>query len=95
MRCVSEDFDDQPSDVLHDAESIAIRIHFSHCADENMLPQPRIFHWVIPECKVTVIVCDYSPLSHVDTDVLFLVDIFQQFATYCVSFVENRADLML
>ncbi|GFX13412.1 SEC14-like protein 2 [Trichonephila clavipes] len=37
-------------------ESIAIRIHVHHCVDENMLLEPRIFHWVELECKVTVIV---------------------------------------
>ncbi|GFW54913.1 hypothetical protein TNCV_2655521 [Trichonephila clavipes] len=28
-----------------------IAIHVHHCVDENMLPEPRIFHWVEPECK--------------------------------------------
>ncbi|GFU40565.1 hypothetical protein TNCV_3229651 [Trichonephila clavipes] len=36
--------------------NIAIRIHFHHCVNENMLPEPRTFHWVVPECKLTVIV---------------------------------------
>ncbi|GFW76875.1 DUF4817 domain-containing protein [Trichonephila clavipes] len=38
------------------AQNIAIRIHFHHYVNDNMLPEPRIFHWVVPECKVTVIV---------------------------------------
>ncbi|GFX62343.1 tyramine beta-hydroxylase [Trichonephila clavipes] len=74
--------------------SIAIRIHFSHCADENMLAQPIIFHWVVPECTVTVCVIVPHKIM-LDADVLFQVDIFQPFATYCVPFVENRTDLML
>ncbi|GFV96376.1 protein white [Trichonephila clavipes] len=41
---------------LIQAVNIAIRIHFHHCVNENMLPEPRIFHWVVPECKLTVIV---------------------------------------
>ncbi|GFT11600.1 DUF4817 domain-containing protein [Trichonephila clavipes] len=75
-------------------ERIAIRIHFSR-ADENMLPQPRILHWVVLKFKVTV----YCVIAHhkvvFDTDVQFLVGIFLLFETYCVPFVENRVDLML
>ncbi|GFV04540.1 hypothetical protein TNCV_3036681 [Trichonephila clavipes] len=59
-----------------------------------MLPEPRIFHRVVPECKVTY--CVIAPHKVVfDADVLFLVDIFQLFVTYCVPFVENIADMML
>ncbi|GFU68947.1 hypothetical protein TNCV_2435211, partial [Trichonephila clavipes] len=34
-------------------QSIAIRIHFIYCAEEYILAQPIIFHWVITECKAT------------------------------------------
>ncbi|GFT61786.1 hypothetical protein TNCV_3862201 [Trichonephila clavipes] len=74
------------------SQGLAIRTHFSHCADENILAQTIILSLVVYESKVIVIMLLLCQKSYL---MLILVDNFQSYAAYNVPFVENRADLML